>query len=765
MFYLLILLILATFVDAQLDPTDPGFDPDLQWVQFQSINGNDNGGPTGEYVGYYSVAMSPSGNCFTYGFDGTNGFFIYDWFSAQTVSKRSEILYANIDLLNTTTTSFQANVDNGCFTFYGTDSNNAYQLFTSSDFLFSLSPPLETDERIVNQVGWGISEVEIQRNYWLDAGSYFVFQSIGGVTGTLPTQPGETILYLSSSAIVINTVVNPFGLNVPATSISFDEKSGLVICTTGTQANQTFVYKINESEQLELLQTINYGGTSGAISPGGKYAVIAKADAYLNQGVPDGLMVLSFSNGNFVETDFYTNTTVSNCLGNGEIQVTDNGYIFIGSYDYSAGASISQDEPECHTVNGVSLDGSNGNVVVLFIDPDLLTVSYVTTFLDPFGGSETYFGESLGVSEFADKIIVGASAANSDTGAVVLYESSFDGETRTPTISPTTPSPTQSPTTPSPTQSPTTPSPTQSPTTPSPTNPGDTLAPTISPTTLAPTISPTTLEPTSSPSTSPTKAPSNPGDTPGPTTSPTPSPTTTSPSISPTTPAPTLRPTIEAEAQCELKEWNVYDTDVISNILLPFVLVLYGLHWYFVWIGVYGYQSIKALDYCYQNDFDNIDTTINMLFTSPLMAFCGIVVGVLVLQKGQKLVDFYLFDENMSMKEYWFRIIEIGILCLPSIVFAKIDNNKSQLIYWTFLLAAYSLLALFRGRLVSYQTLFIGAFGCIVNTVVYMFDQSNSMWLGLMITFAASSALVINIALTTTSWWHVDYKSKINFND
>ncbi len=527
----LIFILLIHFVNAQLDPYDTNFDPDLQWFLEETLTGGQNGVPS-EFIGFYSVTISATGECFAFANENPT-LAIFDW--TTSVIKRKEISYELV-LGAGATPGLSGSVNNDCSIFQSSQtgflgSQDNYFLMDTNAFT-AIKQSIPPNFKIPDRIGEGFDQLFPLTNNNFQSGLY-VYQLEPSVTN----QGVPTKLVLGKNGIELDSVDNPLGLNIEdpnvinsASSISFDTISNRMVLTSGTESNVTAFFRISSDLKLESLGTLNYGGANSGISPAGKYIVIAKGNAYDTLNVANGLMLLTFDRDldEYIETDFFTPSS-NDCFGNGQVSVTNNGYIFVGSYDMSFDTNTGFPQPKC----GKSSDseGNNGHIDIFFIHPVKHEVEFVKRISSPISG-DVFFGERV-VSDFlGDRFIVGASEVNGGDGAIFLFESLISAQTRFPTTSPST-SPTSSPT-----KNPTT-SPTRTPT----------ISPSRNPTTR-PTKAPTTLSPTSNPSVSPTNAPSE-------------SPTTFSPTLPPGKPSSKSSMVIMALLVSWLGLWIFLTTDQI----------------------------------------------------------------------------------------------------------------------------------------------------------------------------------------------------------
>ncbi len=321
----------------------------------------------------------------------------------------------------------------------------------------------------------------------------------------------------------IYTIDNYLGTgNNRAVSIQVDQYSKHVFLLTLNTGLR--IYKIFNNELL-LVEQNKYpfftydDGARMAVSPGGTYLVIAKGSSSTGSS-NNGFQVFERSSDglNWASIGTYE---VDNqyCYGNGEVAISENGAIAIGSYDDGGSTA------DCRT--STSTTGQFGTVEFFMIatSGNTKTIVLLQTIRDPFDGETSFFGKSVQISSDGKVVATGCPQCDGDNGQIFLLKADMDIPTASPTAFPTlSPSinPSISPST-SPSLSPSL-SPSQTPS----------EAPSANPS-ASPTSSPSD-SPTSSPSDSPTSSPSD-----SPTSSPSDSPTS-SPSASPTTSAPTGSP-------------------------------------------------------------------------------------------------------------------------------------------------------------------------------------------------------------------------------
>ncbi len=641
MLKLFILFLLISYSLGQLDPYDPSFSPDLQWFVKETILGGENGIGDGE-IGFSQVAISITGECFSFG----NGDFlgptveIFDW--DNSVTKRKTIDLESVLGENDAEVWRSGSVNNDCTEFQSNIVSEIYTINTLTNLADRSTWPFFNTE-IPFLVGEGVTVVFPPTNNKVPS-EFHVYQL------QATTNDPVTKLALSKNGVFVDSVDNPVGPNIinsneknAATSISYDSISNHIVVTSGQENNITTFFKIENDQLISLQDPLDFGGTNGAISPTGNYVVLASGNAYDQPfcgesgydpcidrfDVPQGLMLLVFdsSTNKYVEADFF-NSNKNNCFGNGQLSVTQNGYVFVGSYDFEKNPNSNDAQPSCAVVGAD--EGSNGQVDIFFIHPIKHEIEFVKTISSPIGG-DAYFGDSVVCDEFGDKFLVGAPGSNGFSGALLMFESIIDAQTRTPTVQPApsaapstsaTASPSKAPTkkptdavTNSPSKAPTkkpTDSPSKAPTkkpTDAPiSNNSPTDAPTKKPTdspskapTQKPTDSPTeapiigtrsptlptkspTKGPTNSPSKKPTDSPTKKPTTGIPTRSPSKKPTdspSTKPTKSPTTPEPTNSPTTFVPTIAS----DTTDPEVAAGLVAFFAVTWSGMTIFFLFFA------------------------------------------------------------------------------------------------------------------------------------------------------------------------------------
>ncbi len=498
-----------------------------------------------------------------------------------------------------------------------------------------------------------------------------------------------------------------------AVSLQIDQYSLHVFILT--LESGILIYKIdeNDNERLKQVQTnlnptfaYDYGARM-AVSPGGTWLVVAKGSSHQGD-TRNGFDAFKRSGDHLW---IYNNSFVVNndkCFGNGNIAVSENGIVVVGSYElgdaFSSGAGASN--PDCETDGGS--EGTDGTIQIFIIDPSLRGqqlndilhyssessgITLLQTRTNPEPNNATYFGKDVDIDHTGATIITACPQCNNGNGQ--LY-SLIAG------VAPTS-APSESPS----------------------------ASPTLSPS-KSPSKSPSE-SPSASPSLSPTEAPTE-----GTGIQSTP---TSSPSKAPTT------PTIAPIGFCkQLSAWdkNVYNPWVIPTTLIPFTLLVYGLKWYYVLILLYLWQSLKAFIQCGQNDY-TYENAQDMLIADPFVTITSLIFGAVIIWKGGQKINNHLFYKENTKLENYKSICEIILIILTSLIFNpkyfferdiyEDDPNKAFLfvaLTWVYIFLCWR----HEKEILSSQTVYVVLFYAAINLSVYFSKNANSMYLVIIISYA-----------------------------
>ncbi len=445
-----------------------------------------------------------------------------------------------------------------------------------------------------------------------------------------------------------------------ATTIGVDQESNHVFVFS--QEKQSQIYKIENGNELVLIQTniqSVYTPSRLGISKGGEFVVIAKG----NSGKGDIINALSvFRQTEIDKWSFWGGVDIDDeeCIGNGNIAVTQNGFIFVGSYDMD-----NSENADCGTSSKTK--GDNGNVKIFKIDLENGNIDFVQIINSPELGA-VFYGKNVDASVNGETFIVACPGCNADSGQIFVYESSVIPEIINSTSFPT-------------------------------------RAPTKS--TNAPVVP-------GSPTKAPTRAPT----------------------------VPTFAPTFSET--CELLDtWSktTYNPFTIPNMLIPFTLVVYGVPWQYSFILFFLRESLTSLITCGENQ-----RIPNVLISNVLNAMTGIIFARVILYNGGQRINANIFAKYTSRNDKIFTVAEIIWIISTSFVFnpAKFVTGAEENFNHTwnesllFLLLGINYLFFnwkYQNELFQLQTAVILSFYTILNLIVYFYEDSNSMWLSIIIAY------------------------------
>lgn len=143
---------------------------------------------------------------------------------------------------------------------------------------------------------------------------------------------------------------------------------------------------------------------------------------------------------------------------------------------------------------------------------------------------------------------------------------------------------------------------------------------------------------------------------------------------------------------CELiTNTTAFDRWVVPHQILPMVLVVYGIEHKIVLLLVYLWETLEVLFMSCLQLFEEEDIT-NSIISDPLQGFIGIIMGLLILKRYDKinnnvnlnintLIDFALFcSVGVTLFDFFYdrnlHWLYIPVLCIVTIVVLKLNNKK-----------------------------------------------------------------------------------------